>query len=167
VPADHRGRETVWAPEVHHYEGRYYLFVTLTSSQPLSTPPGRPPNVRRGTEILVADRPVGPFTPLGRGSMTPRDWMALDGTFVLEDGVESFQGHRYHASITDGPWLHRTKTGRLAGPWVHHPEPLWRDDGGHPMLFRTFDDRLVMAIHQRTDASSARGSSKWTTAATG
>jgi len=31
---------------------------------------------------------------------------------------------------------------------VHHPEPLWREDGGHPMLFRTFDDRLLMAIHQ-------------------
>jgi hypothetical protein len=39
-------------------------------------------------------------------------------------------------------------SGRLAGPWVQHPDPLWSDDGGHPMLFRTFDDRLVMAIHQ-------------------
>ena len=180
--------------------------------------------MKRGTEILVADRPVGPFTPLGKGSQTPHDWMALDGTLYVEDGTpymvfchewiqiedgsidavplsadlsapasrpltlfhatdaawtrcradigELFQGRRYHASITDGPWLHRTKTGRLvmlwssygakgyavgqsasssgrlAGPWVHHPEPLWSDDGGHPMLFRTFDDRLVMAIHQ-------------------
>jgi hypothetical protein len=85
---------------------------------------------------------------------------------------ELFQGRRYHASVTDGPWLHRTKTGtlimlwssygpakyavgqstsssgRLAGPWVQEAQPLWSDDGGHPMLFRTFDDRLVMAIHQ-------------------
>ena len=42
----------------------------------------------------------------------------------------------------------RSKSGRLAGPWEQEPEPLWSDDGGHPMLFRTFDDRLVMAIHQ-------------------
>ena len=59
VPAGHWARETVWAPEVHRYKGRYYLFVTLTSAEPLPTPPGRPPNVKRGTEILVADRPVG------------------------------------------------------------------------------------------------------------
>jgi hypothetical protein len=25
---------------------------------------------------------------------------------------------------------------------------LWLDDGGHPMLFETFDGRLMMAIHQ-------------------
>jgi hypothetical protein len=224
VPSTHWGRETVWAPEVHRHNGRYYLFVTLTSRDPLPTPPGRPPNVRRGTEILVADRPEGPFQPIGNGSQTPHDWMALDGTLAIEDGVpymvfarewiqvedgtielmplapdlaraagapttlfrasdapwtrcrgdlgELFQGRRYHASVTDGSWLHRTKTGalimlwssygpakyavgqarsssgRLAGPWVHEAQPLWSDDGGHPMLFRTFDDRLVMAIHQ-------------------
>jgi len=224
VPPTHWGHETVWAPEVHRYKGRYYLFVTLTSTDPLPTPPGRPPNVRRGTEILVADRPEGPFTPFGHGAQTPADWMALDGTLAVEDGVpymvfcrewiqiedgsmelmpltadltasagapatlfhatdapwtrcrgdigELYQGKRYHASITDGPWLHRTKTGtlimlwssygpsryavgqatstsgKLAGPWVQAPEPLFADDGGHPMLFRTFDGRLVMAIHQ-------------------
>jgi hypothetical protein len=223
-PPGHWGRETVWAPEVHRYKGRYYLFVTLTSTQALPTPPGRPQNLKRGTEILVADRPEGPFVPLGNGSQTPPDWMALDGTLWVEDGVpymvfchewiqitdgsmdlvrmtddlsapvgrpvtlfhaseadwvrcradlgELFQGKRYHAFITDGPWLHRTKTGRLimlwssygptkyatgvaisssgrlAGPWVQQQEPLWLDDGGHPMLFTTFDGRLVMAIHQ-------------------
>ena len=224
VPAGHWGRETVWAPEVHRYQGKFYLFVTLTSTQTLPTPDGRPPNVMRGTEILVADRPEGPFTPFGHGAQTPHDWMALDGTLYVEDDVpymvfchewiqitdgsmekvrltpdlssavgtpttmfhasdapwtrcrgdigELFQGKRYHASITDGPWLHRTKTGKLimlwssygpakyavgqaastsgtlAGPWVQDAEPLWTDDGGHPMLFTTFEGRLVMAIHQ-------------------
>ena len=90
--------------------------------------------------------------------------------FVL--GGELFQGKRYHAYITDGPWFHRTKTGKLlmlwssygaakyatgqavstsgtlAGPWVQDAEPLWADDGGHPMLFHTFEGTLVMAIHQ-------------------
>jgi len=214
----------VWAPEVHRYQGKYYLFVTLTSSDTLPTPEGRPPNVKRGTEILVADRPEGPFTSFGHGSQTPHDWMSLDGTLYVEDGVpymvfchewiqitdgsmdivpltadlskpagppktlfhateapwtrcrgdlgELFQGKRYHASITDGPWFHRTRTGKLimlwssygparyavgqaestsgklAGPWVQDAEPLWKDDGGHPMLFTTFEGRLVMAIHQ-------------------
>ena len=224
VPEGHWARETVWAPEVHRYKGRYYLFVTLTSTDPLPAPEGRPPNRKRGTEILVADRPDGPFTPFGKGPQTPPDWMALDGTLYVENDVpymvfchewiqitdgsmdvvrlspdltaavgapvkmfhasdapwvrcrgdlgELFQGKRYHAYITDGPWFHRTKTGKLlmlwssygpakyatgqatsqsgtlAGPWVQEAEPLWLDDGGHPMLFRTFDGRLVMALHQ-------------------
>jgi arabinan endo-1,5-alpha-L-arabinosidase len=83
-----------------------------------------------------------------------------------------FEGKRYHASITDGAWLHLAKTGRLimlwssygpskyatglavsqsgklAGPWEQQQETLWLDDGGHPMLFRTFDGRLVMTLHQ-------------------
>ena len=42
----------------------------------------------------------------------------------------------------------RSKSGRLAGPWEQLPDPLWADDGGHPMLFKTFDGRLVMVIHQ-------------------
>jgi len=79
---------------------------------------------------------------------------------------------RDHGSwITDGPWLHRSDSGRLFmlwssfsrtgyttglavsesgeldGPWVQQPEPLYREDGGHPMLFRTFDGRLVMSLH--------------------
>lgn len=224
VPEDHWGRETVWAPEVHQYRGRYYLFVTITSNETLPQLPDRPHQVRRGTEILVADSPVGPFQPLGLGPQTPRDWMALDGSLWIEDEVpymvfchewaqitdgsfdivrlnddlasavgeprllfhasagpwvrcrgdigELYQGRRYHAYVSDGNWLHRTKSGTLVmlwssygpdkyavgiarstsgsvfGPWEQQAEPLWRDDGGHPMLFETFDDRLVMAIHQ-------------------
>jgi beta-xylosidase len=73
--------------------------------------------------------------------------------------------------VTDGPWLHRTATGTLLmlwssfgrdgyvtgvarsesgtiiGPWAQAPEPLFSGDGGHPMLFRTFDGRLRMALH--------------------
>ena len=39
-------------------------------------------------------------------------------------------------------------SGKLAGPWTHHPEPLFADDGGHPMLFRRFDGQLMLALHQ-------------------
>src|SRR5690349_13430265 len=87
VPDDHWARETIWAPEVHRYQGRYYLFVTLTSKDTLPTPAGRPQNVKRGTEILVSDRPDGPFRPLARNPQTPADWMSLDGTLWVEDGV--------------------------------------------------------------------------------
>jgi hypothetical protein len=74
--------------------------------------------------------------------------------------------------VTDGPFFYRTRkqqllmlwssfgekgyqqsyarseTGRLEGPWVQSPEPIFREDGGHGMIFRTFDDRLLLALHQ-------------------
>lgn len=64
-----------WAPEVHRYRGKYYLFGTLSAE-----------NAKRGTQIFVADRPTGPFTPHSDRAATPHDWMALDGTLCVEDG---------------------------------------------------------------------------------
>jgi len=66
--------QNYWAPEVHHYRDRYYMFATFTS-----------PDERRGTQILVADRPEGPFAPWSDGPVTPRKWQCLDGTFFLDD----------------------------------------------------------------------------------
>ena len=210
VPAGHWARETVWAPEVHRYKGRYYLFVTLTSSDPLPTPEGRPPNVKRGTEILVADRPTGRSrrsaqarrrrttgwrsTARSTSRTACRTWCsATSGSrsttaawTVRSTPIFARRGHADDAvpchgravdalprrprravprqaaitprsrtgrgSTARGPagWScsgavtgrpstpsasRPSSSGRLAGPWVHHPEPLWKDDGGHPMLF--------------------------------
>ena len=73
--------------------------------------------------------------------------------------------------VTDGPALYRSKSGKLfmlwssftdtgyttgvvvsdsgkvAGPWRHAPEPLFRQDGGHAMIFRTFDGALMVSLH--------------------
>jgi len=77
----------VWAPEVHLYKGKYYLFCTLTSKKELPTPNGRPQNILRGTQIFVSDSPLGPFVPTAHPfPCTPLDWMSLDGTFYVEDG---------------------------------------------------------------------------------
>ncbi|MHC4677956.1 MAG: glycoside hydrolase family 43 protein [Planctomycetota bacterium] len=210
---------SVWAPEVHQYKGKYYLFVTFTSKHELPTPEGRPQNVKRGTQILVADSPTEPFEPFANKPHTPEDWMSLDGTLWVEEGVpymvfchEWWQvtdgtmelvrlkgnlsdvigkpktlfkatdaewvkslrdiGSKRHGYVTDGPFLYRTKSGRLlmiwssfgpdkytvglarsttdrlAGPWKQIDEPLLAADGGHGMILRTFDGKLVMAIHQ-------------------
>jgi hypothetical protein len=65
-----------WAPEVHYYGGRYYLFASFKAE-----------GARRGTQILAADSPRGPFLPISAGPVTPRDWECLDGTlFVGADG---------------------------------------------------------------------------------
>lgn len=65
-----------WAPEVHFYRGRYYLFGSFFAEGRL-----------RATQILVADTPLGPFTPLTDEPITPAGWQCLDGTLWIEDGV--------------------------------------------------------------------------------
>lgn len=221
------GGNHVWAPEVHSYNGKYYLFVTFTGFQQQSNVPGRPPLENRGSQVLVADSPLGPFKPFANKPHTPADWMALDGTLWVEDNkpymifchewiqiedgtmelveltddlsafasepVTLFKatdapwvmslkdaGGQHHGYITDGPWLYETNTGKLLmiwssfgekgyavgvaesesgsvrGPWVQHPEPLFKENGGHGMIFTTFDDRLLLTLHQPNSGDSIR-----------
>jgi hypothetical protein len=63
-----------WAPEVHVYHGLYYLFASFKAE-----------GVRRGTQILAANGPEGPFLPISDGPVTPRDWECLDGTLFVDD----------------------------------------------------------------------------------
>ena len=64
-----------WAPEVHVWRGKYYLFGSFIA-------PGR----CRGTQILRSDSPLGPFVPFTDGPATPAGWECLDGTLWAEDG---------------------------------------------------------------------------------
>lgn len=61
-----------WAPEVHAYRGKFYMFASFKRE-----------GVCRGTAILRADTPMGPFVPHSNGCITPGDWECLDGTFYL------------------------------------------------------------------------------------
>jgi len=81
----------VWAPEMHAYNGEYYLFVTLTFHTTLTDPlpcdaKNWPPLSKRGTWVFRADAPTGPFKPVKNKSFTPPDWMALDGTLCVDEG---------------------------------------------------------------------------------
>ena len=62
-----------WAPEVHEWNGAFYMFASFMAE-----------GVNRGTAILRADSPMGPFVPHSDGPVTPRDWMCLDGTFYVD-----------------------------------------------------------------------------------
>ena len=64
-----------WAPELHEYNGKYYLFASCKAD-------GR----HRATHIFVCDTPDGQFLPLTEEPITPSDWECLDGTFWVEDG---------------------------------------------------------------------------------
>jgi hypothetical protein len=82
-----------WAPEVHEWRGRYYLFTTLhDDNKPLPLPPagrwGTPfqiPNHMRGTVIAVSDSLLGPFTVVDPSRPTPPEHlMTLDGTLYVD-----------------------------------------------------------------------------------
>ena len=77
------------APEVHLYNGKYYLFATLSNPAKTLTSDqkNRPDLFLRATGIFVSDSPDGPFTALSDQPSTPMDWMSLDGTLWVEDGM--------------------------------------------------------------------------------
>lgn len=196
-----------WAPEVHQYKGRYYLFGSFKADGKC-----------RSTQVLVSDTPNGPFAPLTDEPITPHDWECLDGTLYVDEAGDPWMvfchewvqvadgemcamrlspdlkravgepvqlftasqpkwareigpGNR-RGYVTDGPFLYRnskgtllmlwssfgeggyktavarSNSGEITGPWVHEDKPIFENDGGHPMLFRTFEGQLVMAIHQ-------------------
>ena len=97
-------------------------------------------------------------------------------------GVDSL-GNKSFCPVMDGPFLFDTEGGELGilfstyiddeyavgvayaekgyglnGPWHIEPEPLLRDNNGHPMLFNDFDGTLVMAVHKDTIINDRRTS---------
>ena len=220
VAEDNWIKGRVWAPEVHRYNGKYYLFATLNSDiEWKGATEGWPPYTHRATQIFHSDSPEGPFLPFSTLPHTPIDYMALDGTLWVEDGVpymifchewvqvidgtmemvklkpdlSATDGQPvslFHASaaewstggedsskhsityVTDGCFLYRTKTGKLlmiwssfmnreyaigiaesvtgkvTGPWIQQKEPLFNQDGGHGMIFETFDGKLCIMFHR-------------------
>ncbi|MCZ2258579.1 glycoside hydrolase family 43 protein [Sporosarcina sp. G11-34] len=64
-----------WAPEVFEIDERFYMFATFKGGI----------GEHRGSGILVADHPAGPYTPHSNGPITPKEWECLDGTFYEDD----------------------------------------------------------------------------------
>ena len=63
-----------WAPEVHIYNGAYYMFTTYRSTD----------TGRHGCTILRSESPEGPFVEITGGVITPREWDAIDGTLYVD-----------------------------------------------------------------------------------
>ena len=144
-----------WAPEVHKYNGAYYMFTTYHSKV----------TNHRGCTILKSDSPEGPFREITNGQITPHDWDSIDGTFYVdEDGqpwmvfvhewtstddgigrmaaaklsddlthfisepIELFRADDpswSKAQVTDGCWMHKTEDGQLLMIWSNS------DSGGY------------------------------------
>lgn len=83
----------VWAPEVHRYDGAYWLFVTITEkkgARPIAAMAEGVADadlVPRGVWVFKAVRPEGPFLPVKESPVPPAELMTLDGTLYVEDGT--------------------------------------------------------------------------------
>jgi len=205
----------IWAPDMQFYKGKYYLFLTF-NTETLLAEQWRDwlPRVKRASQILVGDSPLGPFKPFYNRPTLPADMMTLDATLWVEDNIpysvfahewvqikdgtiemirlkddlsetvgepkKLFDGSdapwarkspQYSCFVTDGPYLYRSKSGKLfmiwssfsstgyttgvavsasgklAGVWKQQAEPIFSADGGHPMLFKRLDGQLMMVLH--------------------
>ena len=93
----------VWAPEMHAYDGKYYLFLTFdTKTEFPEQWRNWRPRVFRGSQVLVGDSPLGPFKPFAPRSTLPPDMMTLDGTLWVEDGVPYMVFCHEWVQIKDG-----------------------------------------------------------------
>ncbi len=93
----------IWAPELHEYRGKYYLFLTFDTAHefPEQWRNWRP-RVYRGSQVLVSDSPFGPYEPFANRSTLPPDMMTLDGTLFVEDGVPYMVFCHEWVQIKDG-----------------------------------------------------------------
>ena len=144
-PANFWADRNFWAPEVHVYRGRFYMLVSFKS-----------PERCRGTQILVADAPTGPFLPLVELPVTPASWECLDGTLWVENGTPYLVFCHEWVQARDGEMcavpLSDDLTRATGEPVIlfRGSEPAWADrdadryitDG--PFLHRTADGRLLM-----------------------
>jgi len=76
---DFWGTMHYWAPEVHVWKGKFYMFASFKSE-----------TIHRGTAILVSDSPMGPFVPHSDGAVTPADWECLDGTLYVDNAGKPY-----------------------------------------------------------------------------
>ena len=82
----------IWAPEVHRFGGKFWMFVTITEEKGVRPMAAMGEGVEeknlvpRGTWIFSSDRPTGPFMPVKLGPVPPAELQTLDGTLYVEDG---------------------------------------------------------------------------------
>ena len=115
-----------WAPEVYAYRGAFYMFASFKRN-----------GICRGTAVLRADSPLGPFVPHSNGCVTPADWECLDGTLYI-----SKQGKPYMVFCHE--WVQISDGEVCAMPLT---DDLRAADGVPRVLFRAGDATWSKLMH--------------------
>ncbi len=90
-----------WAPEVYKYGDAYYAITTYNSSERGGSV-GTHKYDGRGTVILRAETPEGPFTKWSDGLITPDSWDCIDGTLYIDDNGQPWLFFVHEWTSTDG-----------------------------------------------------------------
>lgn len=150
-PANFHGtKDFFWAPEVHFYRGKFYLFTSVFSSK----------TGHRSISVYRAESPLGPFEDIAGGCVGMPQWDCIDGTLFLDeekrpwmvfvhewvcmpDGNGAMCAARLsddlshmisdpiplfyaleqpqaRTGVTDGPYLYRTERGKLIMTWSNY-----------------------------------------------
>ena len=195
-----------WAPECHYYNGKFYLFATYRSAATgkrgvaIFRAAGPTGPFRIITDGHVTPKNHDAIDGTLYVDETGQPWMIYVNEWTSnEDGVgdmmaaklnkkltkfisepvmlfRATDGRKSAAGITDGPFLYKTKNGRLTMLWSNmnengycvytafssngRPDGRWRQtpgvlyektdrrpDGGHGMLFTAPDGALTLSLH--------------------
>lgn len=71
-----------------------------------------------------------------------------DGPFLFHSSSGSLM--ILWASYIDNKYalgIAKSDSGQVTGPWTHEEKALYQNDGGHGMVFRTFEGCLMLTIH--------------------
>jgi beta-xylosidase len=151
-----------WAPEVHPWKGKWYLFTTFHNEAATLPPQGNRKPYRRGTILAVADKVDGPYRLVRGGEpIAPQELMTLDGTLhvdaagkpwlvyahewlqttigtieaiPLDDDLAAAGASRVLFRANEAPWAR--------GQRQPDGDSVWVTDG--PQFFRTRAGTLVM-----------------------
>jgi len=117
-----------WAPEVHQWKGKWYLFTTFHDEAAKLPEQGNRKPYRRGTVMAVADRLDGPYTLVNNGEpVAPKELMTLDGTLYVDRHGKPWYVYAHE-------WLQTTVGTIAAFPLTHdlkragEPRTLFKAD---------------------------------------
>ena len=64
-----------------------------------------------------------------------------------DDSAAKAAGRTLRKNHTVGAAVQRFENGKLTDRWIHEKTPLFSRDGGHGMVFRTFEGQLMFTYH--------------------
>ncbi|MFT4414388.1 glycoside hydrolase family 43 protein [Fredinandcohnia humi] len=152
-PKGYWGVRHYWAPEVFEVDGRFYMFASFKGGI----------GEHRGTAILVADHPGGPYVPHSKGPVTPTNWECLDGTYYEDksgqrwivfchEWTQEYEGKIKAIRLTHdlkdsyGEVLEIVNAAKM--PWIRHFGDPRIDKNGYltdaPFMYEAKNGELIM-----------------------
>lgn len=145
------GTKNFWAPELHYYQGAFYIFASFGAE-----------GHKHASQILKSETPLGPYEPWSC-PLTPSHKSCIDGTLYIENGkpylvysheatdVENKIGSLWAVELSADLKVpvgeHRLLFDGAAPAWAQKkflikPDPFCVAEG--PFFHRTTDGKLLM-----------------------